>query len=249
MLANNETGIIQPIAELGRLVRAHGSYLICDTVQALGKIDFDFATLGADAIFVSAHKIGGLPGVGAIIHAPGANIGSPLIRGGAQESNFRAGTENLPGIAAFGAASRVLAQKSGEERLKIKALRDFMEARLCSISKECAVAGASQPRLGNTTYMTVQGRKAETLVIALDLAGIAVGAGSACTSGKLSPSHVLTAMGKTAEEAQSKVAAVANPIITGLKSKGIEEKDLKTAGFNTYPVYDYPSVAPCYAGA
>ncbi len=203
MLANNETGILQPVAEAARLTHAHGGYLVCDAVQALGKTGLSPASIGADAIFISGHKIGALAGVGAIVRATEDVLFSPLIRGGGQEGNSRAGSENLAGIASFGAAARALAEKAPHERKKIKSLRDFMEETLCTISSRCEIIGKAQERLDNTSCFLVPGRRAETLLIALDLAGFAVGAGSACTSGKLSPSHVLSAMGRSAEEAQS----------------------------------------------
>lgn len=201
MLANNETGIIQPVTEAAKRVHARGGYLVVDAVQALGKMDVQFSDLGADAIFVSGHKIGALPGVGAIATSPGIAF-SPAIKGGGQESGLRAGSENLPGIASFGAAARVLAAKGAAERLEIKSLRDFMEARLCTICSGCDVVGQDLGRLCNTSCVMVPGRKAETLVIALDLAGFSVGAGSACTSGKLKASHVLGAMGLSEAQAR-----------------------------------------------
>jgi cysteine desulfurase len=203
MLANNETGIIQPVKEAARLVHARGGYLVADAVQALGKMEFSLSELGADAVFISGHKIGALPGVGAVIRGSDDIHFPPLIKGGGQESGLRAGSENLSGIASFGAAARVLMQKGAKERVKIKALRDFMEARLCTISPMCEIVGQKLDRLANTSELVVPGRKAETLLIALDMAGIAVGAGSACTSGKLSPSHVLTAMGRSEQDARS----------------------------------------------
>jgi cysteine desulfurase len=203
MLANNETGIIQPVAKAAKIVHAYGGYLIVDAVQALGKMDISLSAIGADALFVSGHKIGALPGIGAIIRASDAIQIDPLIKGGGQEGGYRAGSENLPGIASFGAAAHFLSQKGPVEREKIKALRDFMERKLCTISMECKVIGQLQDRLANTSCLLVPGRKAETLLIALDMAGIAVGAGSACASGKLSPSHVLTAMGYSESESRS----------------------------------------------
>jgi cysteine desulfurase len=203
MLANNETGIIQPVAEAASLVCAHGGYLVVDAVQGLSKMEFSLSELGADALFISGHKIGALPGVGVVILSSEDIHVPPLIKGGGQEAGLRAGSENLPGIASFGAAARALAQKGAEERVKIKALRDFMEQRLCTISPVCEIVGQKLDRLANTSEIVVIGRKAETLLIALDMTGIAVGAGSACTSGKLSPSHVLTAMGRTEQDARS----------------------------------------------
>lgn len=204
MLANNETGIIQPVKEVAELVHSHGGYLVSDAVQALGKTHFSLQSTRADAIFVGGHKIGALPGVGAIIRASDEiQLGEPLIRGKKQEGGLRAGMENVPGIASFGAAAKVLHEKGDQERKRLKGLRDFMEGHLSTISPNIVIIGQDQERLCNTSCILVPGRKAETLVIAFDLAGFAVGAGSACSSGKLVPSHVLTAMGRGDAEARS----------------------------------------------
>lgn len=204
MLANNETGVIQPVAEATMLAHKYNGYLATDAVQALGKTDFTLETTKADALFVSGHKIGALPGVGAVIRASEEiQLGDPLIRGKKQEGGLRAGTENIPGIASFGAAARILQEKGPQERIKIKSLRDFMEQRLSTISPEVVIIGQAQARLCNTSCLLVPKRIAETLVMAFDLAGIAIGAGSACSSGKLAPSHVLTALGYDEVEARS----------------------------------------------
>ena len=216
MLANNETGILQPVAEAAALVHAAGGYLVCDAVQAAGRIPVDMVNLGADAIFLSAHKLGGPKGVGALILADEAVAPAPLIRGGGQERGHRAGTENVAGVAGFGAAAQAaLADLVNMPR--IAQLRDHLEsvAECCVVlrpaSSGCgfdtvlaqSVAQAVVPgvipaqlqRLPNTALLSLPGAKSETLVIQLDLAGIAVSAGSACSSGKVKRSHVLDAIG------------------------------------------------------
>lgn len=199
MLANNETGVIQPVAEAVRIVRAHGALIHCDAVQALGKIPFGLLDLGVDTLSLSAHKIGGPQGVGALALRPDLAI-APLLTGGGQESGRRAGTENVPGIAGFGAA----AQAIGDQR-HLSALRDGMERRLKAVAPSLRIWGEAAPRLPNTSCFGVSGLKSETQVIALDLAGVAVSAGSACSSGKVRQSHVLTAMGADASAASSAI--------------------------------------------
>ncbi len=193
MLANNETGVIQPVAEAARLARAAGALVHCDAVQAAGKIPVDFAALGVDLLSLSAHKLGGPQGVGALVTGAGVAL-APLLRGGGQERGQRAGTENAPGIAGFGAAAREV-----EERLhdaaRLAVLRDRLESGVRGLVPGVRLFGAGAPRLPNTAFFAVPGLRAETQVMALDLAGVAVGSGSACSSGKVRPSHVLRAMG------------------------------------------------------
>lgn len=196
MLANNETGVLQPVAEAARLAHAHGALLHCDAVQALGKLPFTFAELGADLLALSAHKLGGPPGVGALVLRPGL-APRALLRGGGQERHRRAGTENLPGIAGFAAA---LAAPSDPSRLQV--LRDRLEAGLRRLRPDLAIVGEAADRLPNTSCILLPGRPAETQLIALDLAGIAVSSGSACSSGKVGASHVLAAMGYPPELAR-----------------------------------------------
>jgi cysteine desulfurase len=202
MAANNETGVIQPVAEVAALCRAHGAALVVDAVQALGKLPLDVAAIGCDALFVSAHKIGGPAGIGAIVTASEAVAIHPLVKGGGQEGRRRAGTENLCGIAGFGAAARAVAAESGEGR-RLAALRDRLEAGLSAVSSDICIVGAGAERLANTSLTLHPGREGETLTIALDLAGMAVSTGSACSSGKVAPSHVLAAMGLAPREARS----------------------------------------------
>lgn len=202
MLANNETGAVQPVAEAAALARRHGAKVHCDAVQAFGKIGVDMEALGADSLTVSAHKIGGPQGVGALVVAPGVEL-QPLI-GGGQERGLRGGTENVPGIAGFGAAAALIGDTI--ERVSVTgAWRDRMEARLKAAVPGVAVWGEAAPRLPNTSCIGLAGLRAETQVIAMDLAGIAVSAGAACSSGKVRPSHVLGAMGATEAEAASAI--------------------------------------------
>jgi cysteine desulfurase len=196
MHVNNETGVIQPVAEAAAIVHASGGLLHVDAVQAAGRIDCDITALGADLLTLSAHKIGGPKGVGALIRtSEDIHLSDPLIRGGGQERGLRAGTENVAGIAAFGAAATVARRERAAEAAHMLALRDALETGLRAISPSAVVFGAGAARLPNTTLFSVEGAKAETLVIAFDLEGIAVSSGAACSSGKVQPSHVLAAMG------------------------------------------------------
>ena len=196
MLANNETGVIQPVAEAAALVHAAGGLLHVDAVQAAGRIACDINMLGADLLTLSAHKIGGLKGVGALVRrSDDIHIADPLIRGGGQECGLRAGTENVTGIAAFGAAAMMARRAGAAEAARMLALRDLLETGLRAISPLAVVFGAGVERLPNTTLFAADGMKAETAVIAFDLDGIAVSSGAACSSGKVQPSHVLAAMG------------------------------------------------------
>src|SRR3954470_18400738 len=194
MLANNETGIIQPVAAAAALVHAAGGLLHVDAVQGPGRIPCDFKFLGADLMTLSSHKIGGPQGVGALIKRDGLPLDS-LIRGGGQERGARAGTENVAGIAGFGAAAEAVRQGWAAEAARMAALRDEFEAGIRVVAPKAVIFGAGAPRLPNTTLFTVPGMKAETAVIAFDPEGVAVSSGSACSSGKVAPSHVLAAMG------------------------------------------------------
>ena len=193
MLANNETGAIQPIAELARLAHAHGALLHSDAVQAPGRIPVEMAALGIDLLTLSAHKIGGPPGAAALVLGRGIEI-QPLIRGGGQERGRRAGTENWPAIGGFGVAAKLAAADVAEAG-RLATLRDMLEAGLAARQPGLVIFAARVPRLPNTSCFGLAGLKAETQLMALDLAGIAVSAGSACSSGKARPSHVLAAMG------------------------------------------------------
>lgn len=201
--ANNETGVIQPIQSVSALCRERGAFLLCDAVQAAGKVPFDCHQLGIDYAVVSAHKIGGPKGVGALWTGQGAGV-PPLIVGGGQEHGLRGGTQNVAGIAAFGAAADAARAElqTALDRTGVKA--DF-EARIKASVPDCVIVGETVDRLPQTVCVVMPGRSAETLVIALDLAGIAVSSGAACSSGKVSKSHVLAAMGFDDQSAASAV--------------------------------------------
>jgi cysteine desulfurase len=204
MLANNETGAIQPVAEAAGLVHAAGGLLHVDAIQAFGKIPFDINALMADLATVSGHKIGAPKGVGALILAEGVVAPQPLLSGGGQERGHRAGTENVAGIVGFGAALRAAIAALDSDTNRLESLRDRLENGLRA-TQGMIVFSSDAPRLTNTTLYTVPGLKAETAVIGFDLAGIAVSSGSACSSGKVQPSHVLKAMGFGPEIAQGAV--------------------------------------------
>lgn len=193
MLANNETGVIQPIAEIARLAHDHGALMHTDAVQAAGKIAVDIKALGVDMLSVSAHKIGGPSGVGALVLAPGTDIAAQ-IRGGGQEQGRRAGTENIAGIAGFGAAASE-AKAELDAFAELAVLRDRLEAKILKACPDAVIYGKDAPRLANTTYVSMPGVASETQVMAFDLAGFSVSAGSACSSGKVAAGPVLAAMG------------------------------------------------------
>ena len=196
MLANNETGALQPVAEAAAIVHAAGGLLHVDAVQAAGRIACDIGALGADLLTLSAHKIGGLKGVGALVRGrEDIHFPDPLIRGGGQERGARAGTENVAGIAAFGAAAAAARRQLASEAAHMLALRQALEEGLRAISPQAVIFAAGAERLPNTTLFALEGVKAETAIIALDLEGVAVSSGAACSSGKVQPSHVLAAMG------------------------------------------------------
>jgi cysteine desulfurase len=193
MLANNETGVVQPIQRAAEAVHASGGLLHVDAVQGPGRIACDFAALGADLMTLSAHKFGGPQGVGALIKRDTLDVDA-LVKGGGQERGARAGTENVPGIAGFGAAAEAVSRSWREEAARMAALRDRLESGLRAIAPQAAIFSETAERLPNTTLFAVAGVKAETAVIALDLEGVAVSSGAACSSGKVTPSHVLAAM-------------------------------------------------------
>jgi len=205
MLANNETGVIQPVAAAAATVHAHGGLLHVDAVQAIGRIPCDMAALGADVLTLSAHKIGGPKGVGALVRTSDDIHIDALIRGGGQERGLRAGTENVPGIAAFGAVAAAVRRQREAEAVRMLALRERVEAGIAAISPAAVIFGAGVERLPNTTLFALAGVKAETAIIAFDLEGVAVSSGAACSSGKVQPSHVLAAMGVSAALARGAV--------------------------------------------
>ena len=193
MLANNETGVLQPVAEIADIAHAHGALFHCDAIQAAGKMPLSGREIGADLVSLSAHKLGGPPGVGALVVTGNAEV-EPVIRGGGQERGRRAGSENLPGIAGFAAAAEA-AVASLADYERVRRLRDGLEAAALGAVPHAVVIGADMPRLPNTTALALPGVAAETQVIGLDLDGVMVSAGAACSSGKVGPSHVLAAMG------------------------------------------------------
>jgi cysteine desulfurase len=195
-LANNETGVIQPIAEVAEIARRFGALVHSDAVQAAGKIAIDVEALGADVITLSAHKLGGPKGIGAIVFRTGAlELADKPLRGGGQERGWRAGTENLPGIVGFGAAAAIAAEALSTEATRLGAQRDRLEDGLLALSPDTVIFGRIARRLPNTSNFATPGLAAETTLIKLDLAGVALSSGSACSSGKVKRSHVLTAMG------------------------------------------------------
>jgi cysteine desulfurase len=204
MAANNETGAIQPIAQAAEIVHSAGSLLHVDAVQAFGKIPFNINKLGVDLASLSAHKVGGPKGIGALITAEGVEGIEPLLRGGGQERGHRAGTENVAGIAGFAAAVEAAMSAIKGDAGRLEGLQDRLERGLGQ-TPGVIIFSESVQRLPNTTLFTVPGLRAETAVIGFDLAGIAVSSGSACSSGKVQPSHVLEAMGFGPKIAQGAV--------------------------------------------
>ncbi|VAW18447.1 Cysteine desulfurase [hydrothermal vent metagenome] len=194
MAANNETGVVQPLAEVVALARAAGALVLVDAVQMAGRLPFSVPALDIDMVSLSAHKLGGPKGVGALFVRSALQAGA-MIAGGGQEHGRRGGTENVAGIAGFGAALSAAISSRDAEAARLGALRDDLEARLRALAPDAVVFGEKAPRLPNTTAFSIPGRAAETLVIALDLEGVAASSGSACSSGKTGAGHVLAAMG------------------------------------------------------
>lgn len=192
--ANNETGVIQPMAEIGRLAKAARALVVVDAVQAAGRIPLDISDGSADFLILSSHKIGGPKGAGAIVGASDLLMPSPLLPGGGQEKGHRSGTENVAAIAGFGAAAGEALAGLGDMSA-VAVIRDRIETEVRTTAPGAAVFGAGAPRLPNTLFFDLPGMKAETAQIAFDLAGVALSAGSACSSGRVGPSHVLKAMG------------------------------------------------------
>jgi cysteine desulfurase len=199
MLANNETGSVQPVAEVARLAREKGALVHCDAVQAVGKIAVDVRALDVDLLALSAHKIYGPQGVGALYVRRGTRL-KPLLRGGSQERNRRAGTENVAGVVGLGHAAALAARELAAEGRRLSVLRDRLEARLLDIPG--ALRNGSGPRVPNTANVSFERVEAESLLLALDLQGLAVSTGAACAAGALEPSHVLRAMGLPAARVQ-----------------------------------------------
>jgi cysteine desulfurase len=203
MAANNETGAIQPVAEAAKIVHSANGLIHTDAVQAAGRIGLDMAALGADMLSLSAHKVGGPKGIGALVLREGASV-EPLLKGGNQELRRRAGTENVAAIVGFGVAARLAGADLAKSN-EIARLRDELEKQALVIAPNAVVLSAKVERLPNTSCIAVPGVKAETLVIGLELAGVAISSGSACSSGKVEASHVLRAMGVPEEVAQGAI--------------------------------------------
>jgi len=202
-IANNETGVLQPLIPWAAVARRHGFRVHSDAVQGAGRLPIDIGALGADYLSLSAHKIGGPKGAGALILGKGAPVAA-LLNGGGQERRRRAGTENVAAIAGFGTAARAArAELAAVDR--VRRLRETLEREVRALAPEAVILGAAAERLANTTCVAVPGTRAETLVIALDLAGVAVSAGAACSSGKVGASHVLQAMGLAPEIASAAI--------------------------------------------
>jgi cysteine desulfurase len=200
MLANNETGIVEPVAEVVRIARERGALVHCDAVQAVGKIPVDVRALDVDTLALSAHKIYGPKGVGALYVKRGTRL-KAYVRGGSQERNRRAGTENVAGIVGLGRAAALAREEMGAESVRLAGLRDRLEAQLLAISG--GIRNGEGTRVPNTTNISFSGAEAESLVMALDMAGLAVSTGAACAAGAVEPSHVLRAMGLPLERVQA----------------------------------------------
>ena len=203
MFANNETGVLQPITQAVEVARKYGALVHCDAVQAPGKVALDMRAMGVDSLALSAHKFGGLKGAGALVLRPGLDL-TPDTLGGGQERRRRAGTENVTGIVGFGAAA-VAVPRLLAEAARIAGLRATLETGLRAAAPNARIYAETWPRLPNTTCLALPGVASETQLMRLDLAGIAVSAGSACSSGKIAPSHVLLAMGVAPDEAKSAI--------------------------------------------
>lgn len=194
MWANNETGAIQPVATIAALAHAQGALLHCDAVQAAGRVPIDMEVVGIDLLTLSAHKLGGPTGSGALVLRNGLDIAA-ILRGGGQERGRRAGTENVPAIAGFGVAATCALRGQAVEAARLAALRVLLEGEVRARVPAAAIHAANAVRLPNTSCIGLPGLRGEVQVVALDLAGVAVSAGAACSSGKVAPSHVLAAMG------------------------------------------------------
>jgi cysteine desulfurase len=230
MLANNETGVVQPVAQAAQLVHAAGGVLHVDAVQAVARMPCDINALGADLLTLSGHKIGAPKGIGALIGRTEFPLVDALIKGGGQERGLRAGTENVAGIAGFGAAAAAAREGFTTEAARMAALRDRLEAGLKAASPAVVIFGTESERLPNTTLFAVAGMKAETAVIALDLEGVAVSAGAACSSGKVQPSHVLAAMGVPPHLARAGVRVSLGPSTTESEVDRFIEAWIKVSG-------------------
>lgn len=199
MMANNETGVVQPIAEAAALVKSHGGLLVVDAVQAAGRLALDIEALGADFLILSSHKLGGPKGAGALVCRGEILMPKPLVHGGGQEKGHRSGTENPVAIAGFAAAACAARDRLAAGIDSMARLRDKIETTMRARAPDVMIHGVGTPRIGNTSFFTLPGLKSETGQIAFDLEGVALSAGAACSSGKVGQSHVLTAMGLDAD--------------------------------------------------
>ena len=213
MAANNETGVLQPVREVADIAHAHGASVLCDAVQAAGKIEVDFPAWDVDYMALSAHKIGGPQGVGVLVRRDGAPLRS-LLTGGGQEHGLRAGTENVAGIVGFGVAAQIAKDTWSEMGARLAVYRDELERRVLEVSPGSEIFSAGAPRLPNTSNFSLPGVRSDTQVMNLDLDGVAVSAGSACSAGKVEPSHVLDSM-----NVDSEVATTALRVSFGWNSK------------------------------
>ncbi|NKD76690.1 cysteine desulfurase [Haematospirillum sp. H1815] len=204
MLANNETGVIQPVRDVVRIAHATGAKVVCDAVQAVGKIPVDFQSLDVDTLALSGHKWGGPQGIGALITRTPEQL-VPLFAGGGQERGKRGGTPNTPGIAGLGAAAEAALNQGQAERERILRLRNNLESRIAALAPGARIWGHAENRLPNTTCVELKGVNQQRQIMTLDLAGIAVSAGSACSSGKTAPSPVLAAMGASESQARDTI--------------------------------------------
>ena len=202
MLANNETGVVQPVTEVAAACRQRGIHVHCDAVQAAGKIPIDVKALQVDTLALSGHKFHAPKGIGVLYVRQGVTL-NPIILGGSQERRRRSGTENVPSIAAMGAAARVVSDLSAMSR--VEALRNEMEAELLRQIPHARINGGGAPRLPNTSSICFEGVDAEAVVIGMDLDGIAISSGSACSSGRVEPSRVLLGMGLSDQDARSSI--------------------------------------------
>jgi len=193
MLANNETGVLQPVSEAAEIAHKYGAQFHCDAVQAVAKIPVDFQSLGADTMAMTGHKFGGPQGIGALI-VRDRNTVNCLIQGGGQENGLRGGTESVALIAALGTAAEIALERMADYG-RLERMRDRMEKRLVQITPGMQIFGGDAPRLPNTSKLMMPGVSSETQVMSFDLAGIEVSAGSACSAGRIEPPYVLTAMG------------------------------------------------------
>ena len=202
MLANNDTGTINPIAKISDIAHSYGALMHSDAVQAIGKIDVDITSLNVDFMSISAHKFGGPMGAGALIQKTAIHL-EPMIIGGGQERNLRSGTENVPAIIGFGEAAKIAKQELKTRSIHMNKLRTKLEKALLSSNKDIEIVGINATRLPNTSLIINNNKRAETQLIALDLKGVAISSGSACSSGKVEPSHILSAMGYSLEKIAS----------------------------------------------